>query len=256
MSDKKILFACDLDNTLIHSHRCRSGGDICVELLNGREQSFITPHARDLIEKIKAADNIMFVPVTTRSIEQYRRIQWQEGCEPELSLVCNGSVFLKNGIIDDEWQKKSIELTRPYEEELNRLYEKYGSYSCFKTVRIVDGMFLFAHCREDEDTAKIAADRAEDTVLRTQFSGRKLYFFPPAADKGRAVRRLFQKLEFDEIVAAGDSVIDLPMLEEADLALVPSDDMAERLKNGRVFICEDGVSFSEYILRFVLNRSV
>ena len=256
MNDKKILFACDLDNTLIHSHRRRSEVDICVELLNGREQSFITPYAQSLVEKIQSAENIMLVPVTTRSVEQYRRIQWQEGCAPELALVCNGSVLLRNGSIDDEWRKESVELTRPYEEELKRLCGMYSGYSCFKTVRIVDGMFLFAYCREEENTAEIAADCAGDTVLRTQYSGHKLYFFPPAADKGRAVRRLFQELEFSEIIAAGDSVIDLPMLEEADRALVPDNDIAEQLKKSCVSVCKEGVPFSEFILRSVLDRSV
>lgn len=256
MNDKKILFACDLDNTLIHSHRCKSEKDICVELLNGREQSFITPYARSLVEKIQSAENVMLVPVTTRSVDQYRRIQWQENCAPELALVSNGSVMLRNGSIDDEWRKKSIELTCPYEKELNRLCSRYSSYSCFKTVRIVDDMFLFAHCRDGENTEKIAAGLAEDTMLRTQYSGQKLYFFPPAADKGRAVRRLFQKLKFDEIIAAGDSVIDMPMLEEADRVLVPGFDMAERLKKSGVYVCKEGVPFSEFILSFALDNCI
>ena len=36
-----ILFASDLDNTLLFSHRHRQPGDRCVELLNGAEQGFL-----------------------------------------------------------------------------------------------------------------------------------------------------------------------------------------------------------------------
>lgn len=88
---KKILLACDLDNTLIHSHRHKNDGDICIEILNDKQQSFITPHTRELIAKLP--DNITLLPVTTRSIEQYMRIQWENS--PEYALVTNGTVSSK-----------------------------------------------------------------------------------------------------------------------------------------------------------------
>lgn len=37
-----ILFASDLDNTLLFSHRHRQPEDRCVERLNGAEQGFFT----------------------------------------------------------------------------------------------------------------------------------------------------------------------------------------------------------------------
>ena len=37
-----ILFASDLDNTLLFSHRHRQPEDRCVERLNGAEQGFVT----------------------------------------------------------------------------------------------------------------------------------------------------------------------------------------------------------------------
>ena len=43
-----ILFASDLDNTLLFSHRHRQPEDRCVERLNGAEQGFFTRETPDL----------------------------------------------------------------------------------------------------------------------------------------------------------------------------------------------------------------
>ena len=75
-----ILFACDLDGTLIHSYKKFRDGDICVEIYEGREQSFISARAFELLKKISA--QVIFVPVTKRSFAQYQRIFWTEDFRP------------------------------------------------------------------------------------------------------------------------------------------------------------------------------
>ena len=49
---RTILFASDLDNTLLFSHRHRQPGDRCVELLNGAEQGFFTQETVDLLPQV------------------------------------------------------------------------------------------------------------------------------------------------------------------------------------------------------------
>ena len=49
---KGILFATDLDNTLLFSHRHRQPGDRCVERLNGAEQGFFTQRTLDLLPQV------------------------------------------------------------------------------------------------------------------------------------------------------------------------------------------------------------
>ena len=65
----KILIASDLDNTLLVSHRNRHDGDVCVELNKGNEQSFMTQRGIELLRQVN--QKIGFVPITTRSLEQY-----------------------------------------------------------------------------------------------------------------------------------------------------------------------------------------
>lgn len=72
------MFASDLDRTLIYSNKAladfgQSGEDLIgVERKDGREIAFMTQEARSLLKEISA--QMLFVPVTTRTYEQYKRI--------------------------------------------------------------------------------------------------------------------------------------------------------------------------------------
>ncbi len=48
----KILFACDLDDTLIHSYKHKNSRDICIELLKGSEQSYISEKTLFLLRQV------------------------------------------------------------------------------------------------------------------------------------------------------------------------------------------------------------
>lgn len=205
----KILFACDLDGTLIHSHKNFRDGDICVEIYDGREQSFISPRELNLLNKI--SEKILFIPVTTRSIEQYRRIFWSKKFFPRYAVVSNGSYLLNNG-----YQKIFLrEVVTPYENELKIQLKKYSESKEFDICRIVDESFLFL--RDDVEVEKITFN----TNLTVQHTGKKIYLFPPPLNKGEALKLLIKRFSPDKIIAAGDSEIDLPMLELADVAFAP-----------------------------------
>ena len=213
---KKFLFACDLDNTLIHSYKHKMDGDICIEIYNGREQSFISSRAVDLLKEI--AKKILFVPVTTRSIEQYKRIQWLEGTTPEFAVVSNGVNLLHNGEIDLIWRKDFYKKIRPYADELQIKFKKLSQNKNFTICRIVDESFLFLKCSDDADIIKIAEEIQGDTNLIVEYSGRKIYLFPPKLNKGEAVLKLKEIFKPAKTFAAGDSSIDIPMLNVADIA--------------------------------------
>lgn len=203
----KIIFACDLDNTLIYSYKKRREDDICVEIYDGREQSFISPRAFELLKKI--SEKILFVPVTTRSIAQYRRIFWTEDFKPRYAVVSNGSYLLNNGRQENFLR----EVVAPYENEL-KIQLEAADKNIFTITRIVDESFLFLRCRDDISPEKITFN----TSLNVQYTGKKIYLFPPNLNKGAALKLLAKKFSAEKIFAAGDSDIDLPMLELADVA--------------------------------------
>ena len=59
-----ILFASDLDNTLLFSHRHRQPEDRCVERLNGAEQGFFTRETPDLLPQV--VQRVHLLPIPTR----------------------------------------------------------------------------------------------------------------------------------------------------------------------------------------------
>ena len=233
----KILFASDLDNTLIHSHKCRRADDICVELYDGREQSFISPRALDLLREI--SERVLFVPITTRSIAQYRRIFWTEDFRPRYAVVANGAY-----ILDGERQENFLrEVVEPHAAEPEAQREKFSSDERFDICRIVDESFLFLRCRDDIDAEQIFFD----TSLTVGRTGKKIYLFPPELNKGNALKLAAKKFSVEKIFAAGDSEIDRPMLELADVAFAP------RSLRGKNFVsCSDAPAFAEEFLRKIL----
>ena len=205
----KILFACDLDGTLIHSYKKRREDDICVEIYDGREQSFISRRELALLREIST--KILFIPVTTRSFEQYRRIFWAKGLKIRYAMVANGAIFL-----DGEQKTFFQEIIAPYATELEFQCKKYADDENFTICRIVDESFLFLRCRDELN----AADFRFETNLTVQCTEKKIYLFPPPLNKGNAVNFLAERFNPDKIICAGDTDIDLPMLKLADVAFI------------------------------------
>lgn len=233
------LLACDLDNTLIHSYKRRRDDDICVELYDGHEQSFISPRALELLKQLAA--QILLVPVTTRSIAQYRRIHWTEDFRPRYAVTSNGAYLLEG----DTQENFLREVVEPYAEELESLHENFSTDERFDICRVVDGSFLYLRGRDNLDIDAVTFD----TSLTVQHTGRKIYLFPPQLNKGNALELLAKKNPAEKIFAAGDSVIDLPMLELADVAFAP-----ETLR-GNFVMCSETPTFAEEFLLKILEDS-
>lgn len=97
------LIFSDLDGTLIFSASRKQPGDIVCEYKDNREISCITKRQAELLP------GLAIVPVTTRSIEQYRRIRFPEGFSPEYALTDNGGTLLVNGVPDPDWARRTMQ---------------------------------------------------------------------------------------------------------------------------------------------------
>lgn len=242
---KEIILACDLDNTLIYSYKHRTPGDFCVEQLEGREQSFITHETLARLRQLP--ENVRLVPVTTRSHEQYLRIVWPQG-SPRLAITTNGGLLLRDGAPEVEWRNHSLELAAGFHNILHQLDCELGMRESFAKRRIVDEMYLYVVCQDRAEAKQCLADYAGYGDLQVCRGGRKVYFLPPQINKGAAVQRLRVMRPNAFLLAAGDSELDLPMLEQADIALLPNEELAALLKNPHKYVCPDGQHFAEFVL--------
>ena len=71
--------------------------------------TYMTKTSWKLLQKV--AHKLLFIPTTTRTIEQYQRINL--GFVPLYALVCNGGILLENGQENMRWYADSRELAAP-----------------------------------------------------------------------------------------------------------------------------------------------
>ena len=154
-----LIFHADLDNTLIYSYKHDIGSDtVGVERYQGRVISYMTGSSYEMLDQIRK--RVLFVPVTTRTVEQYERIDL--GSSPRFALVCNGGILLEDGQEDERWYEASLELVRDAEDELqlgeeclhkdrNRNFE----------VRNVRGLFLFTKSGNPSATVEMLRQKLD-----------------------------------------------------------------------------------------------
>lgn len=259
-----ILFS-DLDGTLIFSAKRKQAGDIVIERKDCEAISCVTARQAELFPGL-----LNVVPVTTRSVEQYKRIDLAKfGFEPEYALCDNGGTLLVGGETDAGWSEWSAEIVRECKDELSRFR---GLLECDPRrsfeVRLVDGLFLFTKSREPAETVK---SLGEGELCECFFTGEKVYVIPKKLNKGEAVKRLAKRLGLREFAAAGDSLMDISMLNAANIAIFP-EDISEafptlsrpkglpadaRPKHPRVRLVKPREGFSEFVTEYAdkLQRS-
>ncbi len=247
-----MIFHSDLDHTLIYSCRCDIGREKkCVEIYEGREVSYMTHRSLALLKQIK--DLVVFVPTTTRTEEQYHRICLGIG-EVEYALVCNGGILLRNGQEDISWYQESLQSIQTCRQELER-----AEYGLTKDpdrnfeVRNIRDLFLFTKSAEPSRSVARLKTILNLSLVDVFCNGSKVYVLPRQLNKGAAVRRFAEKIKKGTVIAAGDSVFDIPMLHTADVAFAPEALLKEAACQEQVIGIEEAGVFSDAMLLHVLH---
>ncbi len=247
----KILFT-DLDNTMIYSYRHDIGSHKrCAEIYQGREISFVTDQTYELLRR--ARKRLLIVPVTTRTIEQYRRIDLGTG-EFEYALTCNGGVLLRNGQMDEAWYQDALAMIKYSADEVKRgiaLLQKDDNI-CFE-IRYIMDLFVFTKSLFPKATAAMLRSELDGSKVDVFDNGAKVYIVPKMLDKGGAVMRLAHQLGCETLIAAGDSEFDIPMLRSADVAIYPRS-LNIGSFSGREMVCPNDQILSEWMLNAVLEQ--
>lgn len=245
------LLLTDLDNTLLYSHKHAQEGDVCIEYLNGERQGFMTKQTVSMLEHLP--DDLLLIPVTSRSIAQYRRILWPAR-PPKLAVCANGAVLLRDGEIDAQWSADSRKIIDPCMEALLELQAFALDRQIGLRARMVDEAYLFISCADPESARAAAAQISPPDSVQPQLLGRKLYYIPKGLDKGFAAKKLKERLGARLVLSAGDSEMDLPLLAQADVALTPNTTLAQKICGTRVESCPQGAAFSEFVLRYAIEH--
>lgn len=247
-----VVFHSDLDNTLIYSYKHDIGSDKkCVEVYQNREVSYMTKKSYDLLKTVK--DKVVLVPTTTRTREQYERIDLGIGV-PRLALVCNGGVLLTDGCEDRDWYEESVNLVLDCRNELEKSeqYLETDHYRNFE-VRNIRGLFVFTKSEAPEQTMAGLKAILNLSLVDVFRNGVKIYVVPKKMSKGMAVQRLRKRIEAELVIAAGDSGFDISMLHTADLGIVPPELGISSWKGNRVIRAEERKIYSDWLLEYIVK---
>lgn len=216
----RVLFAVDLDNTLIYSYKRYQEG-VCVETKEGKSLSYMTPKAYTLWQQLQK--RLLIVPVTTRSVEQYQRIRLNDSAHfLPYALTSNGAVLLKSGQADVMWDRETQRLIAQSQQELQHALALLAKdESITLTPRLVDGAFVYAKSNRVAESLQYLRQQLDLEQVYLDHTAEKLYVLPKSLTKGVALARLKRYFNCRKTAAAGDSSFDLPMLWAADVAIIP-----------------------------------
>ena len=213
-------FFTDLDNTIIFSHHHDIGDTkICIEVLDGKDQGFITYKTLNYLENQTWLD---VVPVTMRSYNQYNRLEAllnQIGCKK--SLVCSGAVLVSDGKIDKDWENESLLISIEARKSLDGLYRSICSL--FGNDKIVFEYPYMFYLKSTDVCTDIQTIKyyLEYEYIDVFCDARKIYFIPKCFSKGNSLKRYLKRFGKGFSIAAGDSQADISLLKQADIGYYP-----------------------------------
>lgn len=230
-----VLLASDLDRTLIHPRRTVPehllGVALDAEVYEGRVITTCSEVVLGHLRTLAAAG--AFAPVTTRSLSQLQRIEPVWAIARDGWAVCaNGATLMHGGEPDAEWSdlvRGRASACAQLEEaraELHRAVGPEDPEGWLLRVRDCDAHFLYAILdveRLPEDAARRAQEHLRAFGWVAILHGRKLYVLPEHLTKEACVAHLAERLGVTTLVAAGDSLLDAPLLELADVRFCPAD---------------------------------
>jgi hydroxymethylpyrimidine pyrophosphatase-like HAD family hydrolase len=262
-----MIFASDLDRTLIYSKKFLTPDLIDITVVEERNYealSHMTNKAIALLCLIN--EKLFFVPTTTRSLEQYNRINiFQNQIQPKYAIVANGGILLVNNCIDLNWAKVIKErlstVTSPM--DIIKKCEFFLKDETINSYRCCDDLFIYAVLKtnnlnlEKYKVLELLVTQLGYTVTR---NGRKIYIIPSFLNKWEPIKNIMAKEQDNHLIAAGDSILDLPMLSKAKYGVIPSHgelhiSFKETIKtmNHLHFTNNTGIKSSEEFLEDILS---
>lgn len=243
---KSILFATDLDNTLIHSHKHKQDKDVCVEWIGNKKQSYMSTYTYKTLPNL--AKIIKILPITTRSIDQYNRIQFPNNCISK-AITTNGAIML-----DKHKSKLLIKNKDINMQNLKYIETALSTEPAVEAVNYVDNTYIYAICTDEQYAKSISMSTPHTGDIKVMTSGRKVYFIPSNFTKGNTLSKIKDRNNFDLVIAAGDSELDIDMLEVADIALAPAS-LAPLVNNRNIIVCPEDKLFSDFIIDFLKEKT-
>lgn len=248
-----MIFFTDIDNTLIFSEKRAAKESICVEYKDNQPITFMTKKSIELYKTL--CEKITVVPVTTRSTEQFIRIENIR--DSKYAITANGAKLLINGKEDKEWTEYFSSYIGKFKEVFKKCSDILETNFPKCRIRMADGIFLYSRLDEHTDNAvKMLSEICINDDVNINASHGKIYIIPKEIGKANAVKRFCRKYNIAEkTVSAGDSLMDIDMLLSTDIGIAMCGELKEKLKNLKDIIFAPSFNDTEFVLSTVLLMS-
>lgn len=265
-----MFFISDLDYTLIYSLNAlkKLNGEVvpslhCVEEYPNEGFSFLTEKAYKYCQLLINKD--LFIPATTRTINQYNRLTLSTRENLPWAIAYNGAVILRNGFIEKAWDnyiREELKNSLDFENMEEKLLP-YLNAPWLIQLKKVGTWFFYFIVDLDKVTEKIIESldhlsKKNNWVFSIQ--GRKLYFIPKCIDKGKAASYIVNISHTSKYIAAGDSLLDKNLIYNSYIGYIPTHgELYKQNKEGcfnkkNIKVAESkGLYCGEYILREVTD---
>lgn len=217
-----MIYATDLDRTLIFSKKFIENKvkqtNIQIEPVEYKDDkliSYISTRVKNELIRINKRKNIVFVAVTTRSIEEYQRIKLP--IIPEYTICSNGGTILHKGNILESYETYIKNVIDTLDINLENEIDKLKTVKSICNIpRIVDNKYIFCKTNNEEKFLAESIVKFDKTKFTVTVQRGKCYIIPNGINKSNSLKWLKKYLKEDYILAVGDSELDIPMLQMAD----------------------------------------
>lgn len=264
----RTLVASDLDRTLIYSTAAlaltmpdeSAPRLLSIEVHEAKPLSYMTEAASRLLAEL--ADTVRFVPTTTRTRKQYRRISLP-GRPPRYAICANGGHLLVDGRTDHDWNaemhRRLADGSAPLDEIRAHLAQS-ADPDWLRKERVAEDLFAYLVVDRERLPAgwvKELAEWADTRGWTVSLQGRKIYAVPKPLTKSAALAEVVRRTGVEQVLAAGDSLLDADLLLAADTGWTPGH--GELADSGWTAphvtaLATVGVAAGEEILRRMLVR--
>lgn len=255
-----MIFASDLDRTLIYSKRA-------MEELGTPEDARLVPIERKddvwiaymteagLTALQELSRSALFIPVTTRTTEQFNRIViFREAISVQYAITTNGATILHHGKPMEDWTDY---ISRLLAEESAAQWQLLGllkteGFRFNGQLKQVANLFFYYIL----DSLPLAQEMEKLQKLvgtygwRISLQGRKLYLIPKAISKGAALDFICRREGKKLFAGAGDSILDWDFLQNCQYRFIPSHGELKKKagEQGLTFTKNAGILAGEEIL--------
>lgn len=227
-----MITASDLDRTLMYSNRALEEfgipGNIVlkpVEFYKGNWTGYMTEAAFSMLKEVSS--HSLFIPVTTRTTEQFKRfVIFEKEIPLTYAITTNGAHILYKGEPLKDWSEQLIIQLKngcASEEEVLSALKRSG-ITLDGIRKQAENLFFYfiLNCLPTPSELIEIRELTAQYGWKMSLQGRKLYFIPTAISKGKALEFICNREGMKAMAGAGDSVLDWDFLKNCTYRFVPS----------------------------------